>query len=119
MNYGTQPLHAEPLTAHRQETIKQLDFRAEKRFTLAGRVKLGMMFDVYNVFNANPELNIRSTTGRLAISEIGQRTSRPSTRRSRSCRPASRASRRASTSRASRAVRRGGLAAPLFLSPAG
>jgi hypothetical protein len=71
VNYGTQPLRAEPLTAHRQETIRQLDFRAEKRFTLSGRVKLGVMLDVYNVFNANPELNIRATTGTLTISESG------------------------------------------------
>jgi hypothetical protein len=71
VNYGTQPLRAEPLTAHRQDTVRILDFRAEKRFTLSGRVKLGVMLDVYNVFNANPELNIRATTGTLAISESG------------------------------------------------
>jgi hypothetical protein len=73
VNYGTQPLHAEPITARRHETITQMNFRAEKSFGIAraGRVKLGILFDVYNVFNANPELNIRSTTGRLAISETG------------------------------------------------
>jgi hypothetical protein len=70
-NYGTQPLHAEPLESHRMETIKQLDIRAEKSFTLTGRLKLGVLLDVYNVFNANAELNIRSTTGRLTINESG------------------------------------------------
>ena len=50
---------------------RRSNFRAEKSFTLSGRVKLGILFDVYNVFNANPELNIRATTGRLAISESG------------------------------------------------
>ena len=71
VNYGNQPLHGEPITAHRLQTYKQLDFRAEKRFTVTGRAKLGVIVDVYNVFNANTELNIRSTTGRLVISETG------------------------------------------------
>ena len=73
VNYGTQPLHAEPITALRHDTVTQMNFRAEKSIGLArqGRVKLGILFDVFNVFNANPELNIRSTTGRLTISESG------------------------------------------------
>jgi hypothetical protein len=71
VNYGTQNLRAEPLTSHRQDTIKQLDLRLEKRFKVTGRARLGLIFDVYNVFNANPELNIRHTTGRLTISETG------------------------------------------------
>jgi hypothetical protein len=71
VNYGTQNLRAEPLTTNRHETYKQLDVRLEKRFPLAGRVKLGVMLDVYNVFNANTELNIRHTSGRLVISETG------------------------------------------------
>ena len=45
-----------------------VDLRIDKSFALKGRVKLGILFDVYNLFNANTELNIRSTTGRLAIS---------------------------------------------------
>ncbi len=71
LNYGAQNFQAEPITAHRHQTVKQLDFRAEKKFNLSssGRAKLGVIFDVYNVFNANPELNIRATTGTLTISE--------------------------------------------------
>src|SRR4030095_16519128 len=74
VNYGTQPLHAEPITALRHPTVAQMNFRAEKSIGLARavRVKLGLIFDVFNVFNANPELNIRSTTGRLTISETGE-----------------------------------------------
>jgi hypothetical protein len=68
-NYGTQQLHAEPINTLRMETFKQLDLRAEKQFTVHGRVKLGILLDLYNVFNANTEVNIRSTTGRLTISE--------------------------------------------------
>jgi hypothetical protein len=71
VNYGTQNLRAEPLTSHRQDMIKQLDLRLEKRFKVTGRARLGLIFDVYNVFNANPELNIRHTTGRLNILETG------------------------------------------------
>ncbi len=71
VNYGTQPLHAEPIDAFRMETFKQLDLRTEKQFTLSGRLKLGILLDLYNVFNANTEINIRSTTGTLTISESG------------------------------------------------
>ena len=67
-NFG----RAEPITTNRMDTIKQLDIRAEKKLSLAGRLKLGLIFDVYNVFNANTELNLRATTGRLVISESGE-----------------------------------------------
>jgi hypothetical protein len=62
---------AEPLTAHRIETYKQVDFRAEKKFNLtsSGRAKLGVLFDIFNVFNSNAEYSVRGTTGRLTISE--------------------------------------------------
>jgi hypothetical protein len=60
---------AESITSHRMDTIRQLDFRAEKKISLTGRAKLGLILDVYNVFNANPELNINARTGRLTISE--------------------------------------------------
>jgi len=69
LNYGPQNFQAEPITSHRLETVRQLDIRAEKKFKVTGRARLGVIFDVYNVFNANTELNIRATTGRLAISE--------------------------------------------------
>ncbi|MBK5257507.1 MAG: hypothetical protein JJE39_15895 [Vicinamibacteria bacterium] len=61
----------EALTAHRMETIKQFDIRAEKRFKLSGRMNLDVLFDVFNVMNANTELNIRATTATLSISETG------------------------------------------------
>jgi carboxypeptidase family protein len=71
VNYGTQNLLVEPLDSHRHDTVKQLDVRLEKKFKVTGRARLGLIFDVYNVFNANPELNIRHTTARLTISETG------------------------------------------------
>jgi len=63
---------AEPITTNRMETIKQLDFRAEKKVGLSNRLRLGLIFDAYNVFNANTELNIRAGTGRLTVSESGE-----------------------------------------------
>jgi hypothetical protein len=63
---------AEALDAHRLETIKQLDLRLQKGFKLTGRAKLDVLFDVFNVFNANPVLNLTATTGRLTIAESGQ-----------------------------------------------
>ena len=65
----TQNFQAEPITAHRFDTIRQLDFRAEKQFSITKRARLTALLDVYNVFNAHPELNIRATTGILTISE--------------------------------------------------
>ena len=72
-NAGTisQNFQAEPLTTSRLATIKQVDVRAEKRFKLTGRVNLNVLFDVFNLLNANTELNIRGTTGLLTISESG------------------------------------------------
>jgi hypothetical protein len=67
----SQNFMAESVTANRLETVKQLDFRADKRFKLTGRINLTVLFDLYNVMNANTELNIRATTGTLTISESG------------------------------------------------
>ena len=62
---------AEDINAHRLETVKQMDIRAEKRFKLNKRLNFNVLFDVFNVLNANTELNIRATTGTLTISESG------------------------------------------------
>ena len=67
----SQNFQAEPLTTQRLETVKQVDFRAEKRFKVKGRVSLNVLFDLFNVMNANTELNVRGTTGTLTISETG------------------------------------------------
>lgn len=72
-NAGTisQNFMAQPLTANRLQTVKTFDLRAEKRFKVSARMNLGVLFDVFNVFNANTETNIRATTGTIAISETG------------------------------------------------
>jgi Carboxypeptidase regulatory-like domain len=43
----------EPRGTHHYEMDTQLDVRLEKTFTLAKRYKVGVIFDVFNVFNAN------------------------------------------------------------------
>ena len=72
-NAGTisQNFYAESPTAHRLETVKQVDLRAEKRFKLNSRLSFHLLLDVFNVLNAPTELNIRATTGTLTISESG------------------------------------------------
>ena len=69
VNYGTQQLRRSlsPRTARTPSSNSTSGPRSSS--ALSGRVKLGIMFDVYNVFNAHPELNIRATTGTLTISE--------------------------------------------------
>ncbi len=67
----SQNFTAEAITSHRLPTVKQLDIRAEKRFKLTGRVSFNVLFDVFNVLNANTELNLRATTGLITISETG------------------------------------------------
>lgn len=68
----TQSFAAEPITAHRLDTVYQLDLRAAKRLALRGRLRLGVALDVLNVFNGNAELSVRATTGRLSVTETGQ-----------------------------------------------
>jgi len=43
----------EPRGTHHYEMDTQLDLRLEKSFTLAEKYKLGVIFDIFNVFNAN------------------------------------------------------------------
>ena len=49
-----------------------LEAQLIKRFKLTDRITLSAMVDVFNALNANTELNIRHTTGRLTISETAQ-----------------------------------------------
>ena len=67
----SQNFFAEDLTAHRLDTVKTFDIRADKRFKVNNRMSVSVLFDVFNVFNANTETNIRANTGTVAISETG------------------------------------------------
>jgi hypothetical protein len=75
VNGITQNFLAEAITAHRAESPKVLNFRAEKGFKITGHAKLAVIADVYNVFNENTELNVNARTGRLTISETAANVS--------------------------------------------
>jgi len=52
-NQGNITFFAEPRGSHHYPMRKYLDLRLEKIFTLAGKYRLGLIFDVFNVFNTN------------------------------------------------------------------
>jgi len=62
LSYGTVRFIAEPLGSRRQDAIIITDLRVEKTHRFSGR-DISVFFDVYNMFNANPEQNINSTSG--------------------------------------------------------
>jgi hypothetical protein len=52
-NQGIITFFAEPRGTHHYPMDKELDIRLEKIFTLAKKYRLGLIFDVFNVFNAD------------------------------------------------------------------
>ena len=69
LNYGTQPVQAEPLGTFRMDTVRVFDIRADKRFKLNGRVGLSVLVDVYNILNANTVIQSNHGTGLTTINE--------------------------------------------------
>ncbi len=53
LNQGRVTFFAESRGAHHYDMEKVLDMRLEKIFTFAGKYRLGVLFDVFNLFNAN------------------------------------------------------------------
>jgi hypothetical protein len=62
LSYGSVRFIAEPLGTRRQDTILITDLRVEKTHHFGGR-NISLFFDLYNMFNQNPEQNIASTSG--------------------------------------------------------
>ena len=60
---GTQPVFLEDIDQNRSDNVTIVDFRAEKSVVLAGRYRMTGLFDVYNLFNSNPETNFQLRTG--------------------------------------------------------
>jgi outer membrane receptor protein involved in Fe transport len=54
-------VRAEPIGAQRFDTEKQLDLRAEKKFEIGGGRRLGVILDVFNVFNASTVTAVQQT----------------------------------------------------------
>jgi hypothetical protein len=48
---GRITFNTEPAGSHHYAMVKALDIRLEKTFTLAAKYRLGLLFDVFNVFN--------------------------------------------------------------------
>ncbi|MGD0782003.1 MAG: TonB-dependent receptor [Candidatus Aminicenantales bacterium] len=53
LNQGRVTFFVEPRGSHQYNMAKLLDLRLEKVFLLANRYRLGLIFDVFNVFNDN------------------------------------------------------------------
>jgi hypothetical protein len=62
-NYGTVTVLAEPIGTRHQDDIEIVDLRAEKKFTLAGRLKASGIVDLFNLFNSNAEQNTSYNSG--------------------------------------------------------
>jgi outer membrane receptor protein involved in Fe transport len=60
---GNVRILAEPLGTQRQDDIVVTDLRIEKELPLGSVRKLGIFFDAYNLFNANPAQNLQWSSG--------------------------------------------------------
>lgn len=63
LNQGPIEIVAEPQGAIIQPSVHILDVRAEKNFDFGTQGQLGLMFDVFNVFNANTATEISARRG--------------------------------------------------------
>ena len=63
LDQGSETVRVEPRGAHHFEMEKTLDIRLEKIFTLAEKYRLGILLDVFNVFNEDTILNWGTVVG--------------------------------------------------------
>lgn len=61
--YGNVRVLAEPIDSQRMDNITVMDLRVEKAFTFAASRKISGFFDLFNMFNANPEQNLSWVSG--------------------------------------------------------
>jgi len=61
--YGSVRFLAEPFGTRRQDDIIITDLRIEKSVTFTGRRDVSLFFDLYNMFNQNPEQNLQWSSG--------------------------------------------------------
>ncbi len=62
-NVGTQPFFLENIDQNRSDNVALLDIRLDKTFNLTDKFRVSGFFDIYNVFNSNPETNFIIRTG--------------------------------------------------------
>jgi outer membrane receptor protein involved in Fe transport len=63
MNYGTQTILTQPIDSQRMDNVYLFDVRTEKFINLGRGLRTGLFFDVYNLFNANPDQTIIFASG--------------------------------------------------------
>lgn len=63
IRYATLTVLAEPVGARRMDNITLVDLRVEKSFRFAGTRRVAGFVDIFNCFNANPELNVIWSSG--------------------------------------------------------
>jgi hypothetical protein len=79
LNYGSQQILAEPISARRQDNINVFDIRVERPVKLMGSQRLSPFFDIYNLSNSNAASNITWNSGanfELPATIIGPRIMR-------------------------------------------
>ena len=64
LNMGPLRVLAEPIGTRRMDNITLVDLRVEKAFPIERDRRISTFFDVYNLLNANPELNVNWSSDR-------------------------------------------------------
>ena len=68
LNQGAQNVRADPKGSHRNDDLSRLDLRAEKVFSFGTRpIELGLIVDVFNVFNENAVILRNPNTGNYNV----------------------------------------------------
>jgi outer membrane receptor protein involved in Fe transport len=62
LDQGRETIHTEPMGSRRYESRTNLDLRIEKTFMIAEKYRIGLMIDIFNVFNADTITNWGSRT---------------------------------------------------------
>jgi hypothetical protein len=57
LNLSPSPFFVENLENNRSDNVSLMNFRVDKSFPIGGRARITGMFDLYNVWNANPVTN--------------------------------------------------------------
>jgi hypothetical protein len=63
MNYGSQTVQIEPTGDRRMDAPLIFDVRAERKFALASQRSIAVVLDVFNIANANSEVDININSG--------------------------------------------------------
>ncbi len=62
LNVTPSPFFVENLDNNRSDLVSLMNFRVDKSFPVGGRARITAMFDLYNVWNANPVTNFNPSS---------------------------------------------------------